>query len=100
MATEIAKSDCCVKMCLQNAFLYNDAIEFTKGCLEEIEEMSKKDKKDFLRQKIQQCIELTTELGYFEYKWKVGLKPGKVIIGCCRNLFMLCYDTKKDYLER
>jgi len=46
MATKIAKSDCCVKMCLQNAFLYN-VIEFAKGCLEVIEEMSKKDKRLF-----------------------------------------------------
>jgi hypothetical protein len=99
-ASAIVKVECCEHMCLQNCMLYNEAVIFVKECLTEVENMEKKDKKYFLRQKIQQCVELTSELGYFKYKWKIGLKPGKVITGCCRKLFMLCYDIKKDYLER
>lgn len=70
------------------------------SCLSMVEGLSKPDKRDFIRDKIKECVEKTSKEGYFKYNWTVGQNPGKYFKGCCRNIFMACYDIKKDYLER
>jgi len=80
--------------------IYDEVITFSKSCLVMVEGLTKPEKKDFIRQKIQECVNTTTEHGYFKYRWTVGQHPGRIIKGCCRNIFMACYDLKKDYLER
>ena len=96
----MAKVTCCANMCLQNKILFDECVSFTIGCLKMVNGLSKPDQRDFIRQKIQECVVTTSEQGYFKYSWTVGNYPGEIIKGCCRNLFMACYDIKKDYLER
>jgi len=99
-AEEVAKLSCCINMCLRNKMLYDDSIIFARGCLSMVEGLSKPDKKDFIRNKIQECVVKTSQEGYFKYNWIIGQNPGVIFNGCCRNIFMACYDIKKDYLER
>lgn len=99
-AEEVARLSCCNSMCLHSKMLYADSLIFAKGCLSMVEGLSKPDKRDFIRNKIKECVISTTTKGYFKFSWTIGQCPGQIIKGCCRNIFMACYDIKKDFLER
>jgi len=98
------KVDCCSrKNCILDQVVLNQAIETVMTCYKEIELLSRKEKKDYLRDKVNQtCIVNVgpnTERKYLKYNWCIGCSTNR-ITNICRDRFMLCYDIKHCYLEQ
>jgi len=98
------KVDCCSrKNCILDQVVLNQAIEIVVACYKEIELLSRKEKKDYLRDKVNQTCILNegpnTKRKYLKYSWCIGCSTNR-ITDVCRDRFMLCYDIKHCYLEQ
>jgi hypothetical protein len=98
------KVDCCSrKNCILEQVGLNQAIEIVVACYKEIELLSRKEKKDYLRDKVNQTFIMNvgpnTERKYLKYNWCIGCSKNR-ITNICRDRFVLCYDIKHCYLEQ
>ena len=98
------KVDCCArKNCILDQVLLKQAIDTVVMCYKEIELLSRKEKKDYLRDKINQsCImnlQPITGRKNLKYDWCIGCNTSRVK-NVCKERFMLCYDMKHCYLEQ
>lgn len=100
---------CCKahKNCVLKRVLYDDGVNVVITCLKELYGMKRREKRDYLRDKIRNCcIEGLTEgkgktgKAYHRYSWNVGLgSKGYVVEGVCRYMFCRCYEIGHTLLE-
>ena len=101
------KIDCCDKNknCILDKRLLNDGINLVESCYLEVESLSRKEKKDYLRDKINHsCIvsksvgSTNTEKKYLKYNWNIGCGSNRMS-NVCRTRFLLCYEIGHSLLE-
>ena len=84
--------------CILNSLTFNAAQEFIIKCFDEFRNLSKKGKKNYMREKLKNCIILrTAKHKNYRYNWTIGIIPKLVIksvIGiyiCISQIFLYHY---------
>jgi hypothetical protein len=89
---------CCKRECLLSHG-YEAGVHLATQCIEELQHCDKKQKKDYLMEKIRSCIATTTTKGYFSFNWTIGLRPGKIMQNVCRDCFCNAYCCGTTYVD-
>ena len=97
-------SDCCAKQCLLNFHNQNVVIDILIDIQHSLYGFSRDEKKNFLRDKIRDCIvPVSSKLEgggkNNAYNWTVGAKDTRCIQGVCRGAFCNAYGIGHTYLE-
>lgn len=98
MAKPIVTASCCKRDCLC-ILDPTQALEVVKGCMDEVRGMSRVEKKEYLLEKIRNCVKKKHDSGYISFNWKLGVSPASVIEGICRKAFMNVYRCSHGYVD-
>ena len=90
--------NCCASLCVLSNLIVPAAYNLVNKCLDEVD-IKRDEKKNYIRDKVRNCIAGTSGTGRFKYGWIVGVPPNTVIKGVCKEAFMRCYGIKHTYLE-
>ena len=99
IAQNMGREKCCNQFCLSGMNM-TEATNIMLACLQELKCFTKKEKKQYMHQKILHTCWTGkyTDKGYNKYLWKIGLgKFSKSDV--CREAFMISYDIKPTYMQ-
>ena len=88
----------CTSLCVLSNLVVPAAYNLVNKCLDEVD-IKRDEKKNYIKDKVRNCIVGTSRTGRFKYGWIVGVPPNTVIMGVCKEAFMGCYGIKDTFLE-
>lgn len=98
MVKRIVLAQCCRRECLCKRLL-TGALDVVTGCIHEVKGMNRKEKKEYLLEKIRSCVVTRHSSGYISFGWKLGVSPAPILNGVCRKAFMNAYRCSKGYID-
>ena len=89
-AEKLLSNSYCNKRCILNALMYAEAENFILRCFNEYRNLSKRETKTFIRDKLRNCINLRTpKHKNYKYNWTIGVIPNHVSFIFISNLTLV-----------
>ncbi len=99
MVWRIVCTECCKRNCLRSSHI-GDVVKLVTACQEEINALDRRQKKDYMLQKIRNCFNKRHNVsGYASFSWKLGVAPNIILKDVCRKCFMNVYSVSHGYLD-
>ena len=89
---------CCKNECLHSRG-YEAGVKLVTQCLDELHGLNRKEKKDFMVEKVRRCITGKSKAGYLKFDWTIGTFPGDVHRNVCRRSFRNAYCCGHTFVD-